>query len=75
MITLSDGTVATVGEEKGKNKLKRFSLETGRELSSTNVKHVYGITEINNRSEPLVSCFTRNIILLLVLLCFVLVTR
>ena len=51
MTALSDGTVATVGEEKGKNKLKRFSLETGRELCSTNVKHVYGITEMNLRDR------------------------
>ena len=57
MTALSDGTVATVGDEKGKNKLKRFSLETGQELSSTNVKHVYGITEMNlkGRSTIVVS--------------------
>ena len=46
MTALSDGTVAVSGGQANQYKLKRFLLETGRELSSVDMNNVYRITEM-----------------------------
>ena len=48
MTTLSDGTVAVSGQENIRNRLKRFSLETGRELISSNITrpNLHAMTEV-----------------------------
>ena len=57
MTSLDDGTVAVCEEDNNQNKLKRFSLETGLEISSTNISSVCGMTEVElkGRSTIVVS--------------------
>ena len=53
LILLSDGTVAVYGKENNERKLKRYSLETGEELSSTDPKEACGaMAEITLGGRP-----------------------
>ena len=46
MTVLSDGTVVVCGTENNQLRLKRFSLQTRRELGSTDLNNAHGLTEV-----------------------------
>ena len=57
MTALSDGTVAAFCPKYKQNKLIRFSLQTGQDISSANVNYACGMTEVElgGRSTIVVS--------------------
>ena len=55
MTVLSDDTVAVCGNEINQFKLKRYSLETGREHGSTNINTVSGMTEVDQGGRSAVA--------------------
>ena len=55
MTALSDGTVAIYGRNINQQKLMRFSLATGRELSSTELYNASGISEVKLEGNSVIA--------------------
>ena len=64
MVVLSDDTVVVCGDEGNKYSLKRYNLQTGRELTSIELQSsVEGLAEVELRGVPTLALACRYVFL------------
>ena len=65
MVVLSDDTAVVYGEEGDKYRVKCYNLQTGRELTSTELQTpVEGMAEVTFRGDPSLALAHRSVFLI-----------